>query len=111
LLRIHNLAKTREVTVRGYVDTGSDGTVVTVDIGKKLNLHKQPVTTAETVSIGGKPELRILYAAIFIVKKVEVVAAVNVRDDVKEVLLGRDILQHLRLSIDWKKGTVDLRDP
>lgn len=111
LVRIHNLAKTREVTVRGYVDTGSDGTVVTIDIGKKLNLHKQPVTTAETLSIGGKPELRILYAAIFIVKRVEVVAAVDVRDDVKEVLLGRDILQHLRLSIDWKKGTVDLRDP
>lgn len=111
LVSIHNLAKTREVTVRGYVDTGSDGTVVTIEIGKKLNLHKQPVTTAETVSIGGKPELRILYAAIFIVKAVEVVAAVDVRNDVKEVLLGRDILQHLRLSIDWKKGTVNLRDP
>ena len=61
--------------------------------------------------IGGKPEARALYAAILIVKGMEMVTAVDMRDDVEEVLLGRDILHHLNLNIDWKKGVTDLKDP
>jgi len=110
-VRISNLSKKRTVTVKGYIDTGSDGTIVTADIDKKLELHKQPVTMAETTSIGGKPEERMLYAAIFTIKRVEVVTAVDVRNDIEETLLGRDILRHLSLSINWKKGTINLRDP
>jgi len=99
------------VTVKGYIDTGSDGTIVTTDMDKKLGLQRHPVMLAETTGIGGKPEERVLYAAIFIIKGMEIVTAVDIRDDVEEVLLGRDILHHLRLTIDWKKRTIDLRDP
>ena len=110
-VRISNLSKKRTVTVKCYIDTGSDGTIVTEDIDKKLELHKQPVTMAETASIGGKPEERMLYAAIFTIKRVEVVTAVDVRNDIEETLLGRDVLRNLSLSINWKKGTINLRDP
>ncbi|KPV65365.1 MAG: hypothetical protein AOA65_0227 [Candidatus Bathyarchaeota archaeon BA1] len=111
LVNIHNLPKTKNVIVKGYIDTGSDGTIVTIDIDERLELHRQPIALAETMGIGGKPELRALYAAIFTVKGIEIVTAVDIRDDVEEVLIGRDILHHLILNIDWKKGTTDLKDP
>ncbi|MBS7249293.1 MAG: retroviral-like aspartic protease family protein [Candidatus Freyarchaeota archaeon] len=101
----------KSVTVRGYIDTGSDGTIVTEDINKKLELHHYPVATAEIKSIGGKQEERVLYAAIFIVGGLEIVTAVDIRNDVEEILLGRNVLQHLNIDIDWKKGNVSLRDP
>lgn len=111
LVNVYNLPRTRNVIVKSYIDTGSDGTIVTTDVGKKLELRKFSVTLAETIGIGGKPEVRILYAAVFTIKGMEAVTAVDIRDDVKEVLLGRDILHHLRLTIDWKKKIIDLRDP
>lgn len=111
LVNICNLPKTKNVMVKCYVDTGSDGTIVTKDVDKKLELHRHPITLAETMGIGAKSEVRVLYAAIFNVKNTEVVTAVDIRDDVNEVLLGRDILQHLSLSIDWKKRIIGIRDP
>lgn len=42
---------------------------------------------------------------------IEIVTAVDIRNDVEEILLGRDVLQHLNIDIDWKKGNVSLRDP
>lgn len=110
-VNIYNLPKTKNVIVKGYIDTGSDGTIVTTDIDRKLELRRQPIILAETMGIGGKPEVRVLYAAVFVIKGIEVVTAVDIRDDIEEVLLGRDILHHLSLNIDWKKGTIDLRDP
>jgi len=86
---IYNLPKTKNVTVKGYIDTGSDGTIVPIDIDERLELRSQPITLAETMGIGGKPELRALYAAIFTVKGIEIVTAVDIRDDVEEVLIGR----------------------
>jgi len=111
LANIYDLPKTKNVIAKGYTDTGSDVTIATMDIDERLELHRQPVTLAEIMGIGGKPEVRALYAAVFIVKGIEVVTAVDIRDDVEEVLIGRDILHHLSLSIDWKKGTIDLKDP
>jgi len=111
LVNVYNLPKTKSVIVKGYIDTGSDGTIVTTDIDKRLELRRQPLTLAETMGIGGKPEVRALYAAVFIIKGIEVVTAVDIRDDVEEVLIGRDVLHHLSLSIDWKKGTIHLKDP
>ncbi len=111
LVNIYNLPKTKNVIVKGYIDTGSDGTIVTMDVDERLELHRQPITLAETIGIGGKPEVRALYAAVFIVKGMEIVVAVDIRDDVGEVLIGRDILHNLSLNIDWKRGTVDLKDP
>ncbi|MEM2146050.1 MAG: hypothetical protein QW279_11865 [Candidatus Jordarchaeaceae archaeon] len=105
------MSRKRIVTVMGYIDTGSDGTIVLEDINKKLELHYHPVATAETKSIGGKQEERVLYAAIFIVRGIEIVTAVDIRNDVEEILLGRDVFQHLSIDIDWKKGNVDLRNP
>ena len=111
MVTVRNLSDTGKVSVRGYIDTGSDGTIVTDEVGKRLKLYEHPVTVAETMSIGGKPEERILYAAVFILRGVEIVTAVDIREDVKEVLLGRDVLQHLILSLDWKKETVEVKDP
>ncbi|MEX2753655.1 MAG: hypothetical protein Q6366_017535, partial [Candidatus Freyarchaeota archaeon] len=47
----------------------------------------------------------------FIVRGIEIVTAVDIRNDVGEILLGRDVLQHLNIDIDCKKGNVGLRDP
>jgi len=111
LVNVYNLPKTKNVIVKGYIDTGSDVTIVTMDIDERLKLCRQPVTLAEIMGIGGKPEVRALYAAVFIVKGTEVVTAVDIRDDVEAVLLGRDVLHHLGLLIDWKKKVIKLRDP
>lgn len=61
LVNVYNLPKTRSVTIRAYIDTGSDGTVVTTTVDKKLELHRHPIVLAETMGIGGKPEVRALY--------------------------------------------------
>jgi len=82
LVNIYNLPKTKNMIVKGYIDTGSDGTIITRDIDGKLELHRQPIILAETMGIGGKPEVRVLYAAVFVIDGIEVVTAVDIRDDV-----------------------------
>ncbi len=39
-VNIYDLSRTKKVIVRGYIDTGSDGTIVTIDVSKKLGRHK-----------------------------------------------------------------------
>jgi len=42
---------------------------------------------------------------------VEVAIAADVRDDVDIVLLGRDVLQYVKIMLDWKGRSVEVVDP
>lgn len=50
------------MNVKSYIDTGSDGTIVTTDIDRRLELQKHPVTLVETTGIGGEPEVRVRFS-------------------------------------------------
>jgi predicted aspartyl protease len=93
------------------LDTGSDGTIVPAETGKALNLESFPSSRATVLGIGGKPEQRILFGAVFNISGFEVRSVVDIRDDVDIVLLGRDILQHTTLSISWKEKNLTVKDP
>ena len=101
----------RAISTKGYIDTGSDGSIVPAEVGKGLNLLRYPLMRVETRGIGGKPEDRILYATYVKVNDIEVAAVVDVRDDVDVVLLGRDVLQYMKITIDWKRKKVEAADP
>jgi len=103
--------KTKSVSRKGYIDTGSDGSIVPTKIGKELHLTQFPVMRIEAYSIGGKPEDRILYAAYVEINGAEVATAVDIRDDVNIILLGRDLLQYIKVTIDWKRKDIKILDP
>jgi hypothetical protein len=48
--------KTKTISGKGYIDTGSDGSIVPTKIGEELNLIRFPVMRIEACGIGGKPE-------------------------------------------------------
>jgi len=108
---VMDLPKTKTVSAKGYIDTGSDGSIVPAKVGDKLNLNRFPVMRIEAWGIGGKPEDRILYAAYVEINGIEVATAVDIRDDVDIILLGRDLLQHTKVTIDWKQKNIEIADP
>lgn len=103
--------KTKTTSTKGYIDTGSDGSIVPAEIGKELNLLRYPLMRVEARGIGGKPEDRILYATYVKVNGIEVATVVDVRDDVNIVLLGRDVLQYMKVTLDWKRKNIEIADP
>jgi len=103
--------KTKTVTGKGHVDTGSDGSILPANIGEELNLIRFPVMHIEAWGIGGKPEERILYATYFEVNGIEVATGVDIRKDVDIILLGRDLLQYIKVTIDWKRKKIEIADP
>ncbi len=111
LSEISDPRKLRSLTRRAYLDTGSDGTIVPEEIGEALKLEAFPSSRATVLGIGGKPEQRILFAAVFNVGGLDVRSVIDIRDDVEIVLLGRDILQHTTLSLSWKESDVTVKDP
>ena len=106
-----NPFRTKITTTKGYIDTGSDGSIIPAEIGRKLNLFKYPLMRVETRGIGGNSEDRILYAVYVKIGGVEVAIAADVRDDVDIVLLGRDVLQYVKIMLDWKGRSVEVVDP
>ncbi|MEM2313086.1 MAG: hypothetical protein QXK12_07700 [Candidatus Nezhaarchaeales archaeon] len=103
--------KRKIISAKGYIDTGSDGSIVPAKTGRELNLLRYPLMRVEVCGIGGKQEDRILYAAYMKINDVEVATAVDVREDVDIVLLGRDVLQHVKITLDWKRKKVEVADP
>jgi predicted aspartyl protease len=93
------------------LDTGSDGTILPAETGRALNLDAFPSSRATVLGIGGKPEQRVLYGVVVKINGFEVRSVVDVRDDVEIVLVGRDILQHTTVTINWKEKTLTVKDP
>ena len=54
-----------------------------------MNLTAFPSSRATVQGIGGKPEQRILFGAVFNIGGFEIRSVVDIRDDVEIVLLGR----------------------
>lgn len=101
-----NPSKTSEQKVKGYIDTGSDGSAIPIKLGQDLGLFKYPIARAEISGLGGKLEQRILYGLVIEIAGQDVAIAVDIRDDLDFVLLGRDILQYFSLMIDWRQRIV-----
>lgn len=111
LVEVSDPKKLRTKTQRAYLDTGSDGTIVPSETADVLNLTGFPSTRATVHGIGGKPEQRILFGAVFTVGTLETRTVVDIREDVDIVLLGRDVLQHTSLNLSWKAARVAVSDP
>lgn len=109
--KISDPKKLHSKAARAYLDTGSDGTIVPYDTAKALALEEFPSARANVQGIGGKPEQRILFAAVFTILGLEIRTVVDVRDDVNIVLLGRDVLQYTSLEVSWKTASLTLTDP
>jgi hypothetical protein len=81
------------------------------DTGEALNLAAFPASRATVLGIGGRPEQRILFGAVFEINHFEIRSLVDIRDDVDIVLLGRDVLQRTALRLSWKEKSVAVNDP
>ncbi|MDZ7362321.1 MAG: hypothetical protein ONB46_16615 [candidate division KSB1 bacterium] len=73
---------------------------------QRLGLLKLPGSTARIGGIGSIPEERELYGAIVQLAGTSIPIYVDCRDDIKEDILGRDVVNEFELTICAKRNLV-----
>ena len=95
-----------QVQAEFVVDTGSDLTLLQRDIADQTNLWRLPVGEERIAGIGGTPQLRQLFLASIRIGNRQVPTRVDIRDDIDENILGRDVLNWFRLTLSAQENLV-----
>lgn len=98
-----DIASVRETFV---VDTGADITILREAIADELDLWRSPATSVMINGITGFPERRMLYDAIVSLADRDVDVTCDPRDDQPHSILGRDVINHYRLTLCAKQDEV-----
>lgn len=93
------------------LDTGSDITILQKGTGEALRVHEFPVAEAEVGGIGGRAEWRKLYGLLIALADYTVAVMIDWRDDVPEDILGRDVLNEFRVTLDGIAHRIEIRGP
>jgi len=93
------------------LDTGSDITILQTRTGEALRIHEFPVAEAEVGGIGGRAEWRKLYGLLIALANHTVAVMVDWRDDVPEGILGRDVLNEFRVTLDGIARMIEIYGP
>ncbi|KPV65379.1 MAG: hypothetical protein AOA65_0241 [Candidatus Bathyarchaeota archaeon BA1] len=89
------------------LDTGSDGSALSDVICKSLNVYEDPIGVFMVSGIGVRAEERVIYRARVDIDGFRAIAHVDCRDDITEVVLGREVLNRFRIILDkGKKLTI-----
>lgn len=107
-IEVARIDKKVSTQFEAFIDPGSDGTALPMRICVELNIFEFPVEIVSVISPGELSEERVLYAALlrFSCLKNFLWVKVDCRDDIEEIILGRDILNEFRLILDAKKEEV-----
>ena len=112
-VELRRVDELKQVSYLAYLDSGSDGTVIPYELWRKMELSPFIYGFADVSSLGGPVERRPLYSILLRIKGFEdfTFATVDCREDLHEILLGRDVLNSYRITLDGKRLEVEVSDP
>ena len=93
----------------GKLDTGADITVIPPLLATELQLP--PAGTARLTGYDGTQIERPMYAVDLGIGEDRVEAVLVVAAPRSNILLGRDVLNHLIITLDGKNQQFEMRDP
>jgi hypothetical protein len=100
----------QQVEVMGVIDTGSDLTLIQRDIADQIDLWRLAVGEERIAGIGGIPQTRQLFLAIVRIGNSQVPIRTDIRDDIDENILGRDVLNWFRLTLSAQENLVRVEE-
>jgi predicted aspartyl protease len=92
------------------IDTGSDLTLIQRDIADQIDLWRLPVGEERIAGIRGIPQTRQLFLAIVRIGNSQVPIRTDIRDDIDENILGRDVLNLFRLTLSAQENLVRVEE-
>jgi Retroviral aspartyl protease. len=92
------------------IDTGADLTLIQRDIADQIDLWRLPVGEERIAGIGGIPQTRQLFLAIVRIGNRQVPIRTDIRDDIDENILGRDVLNWFRLNLSAQENLVRVEE-
>ena len=95
-----------QVQAEFVIDTGADLTLIQRDIADQIALWRLPVGEERIVGIGGIPQMRQLFLTLVRIGDRQVPIRADIRDDIDENILGRDVLNWFRLTLSAQENLV-----
>ncbi len=105
-----NPENTQRLRLSFILDTGADVSVLQEDTCAGLGLIDFPVAEAEISGVGEAWETKTLYGATVRLSRRRVPLIVDCRDDVRENILGRNVLNRFSITFDGKRQRVMFND-
>ncbi len=96
----------QRVEIDCIVDTGADLSLLKEAVGVQLDLMRYPSGQISISGIGAQPQIRQLYSAIVSLAGSEIFTLVDIRNDIDENILGRDVLNWFRLTLSAQENLV-----
>ncbi|MEA3460053.1 MAG: DUF5678 domain-containing protein [Chloroflexota bacterium] len=101
----------RGAKVDFILDTGADITVLREDMGEALKVREFPVAEAKVGGLGNRWETRNLYGLLIELTNYIVATMIDCRDDVQENILGRDVMNEFKITLDGINMRVEIQGP
>jgi len=92
--------------VNFIIDTGADITILEERICNQLGLRDFPVAEADIAGIGEQWERRRLYGAFVELISEQIAVMLDCRGDIKENILGRDVINEFEFVLNGKHRSV-----
>lgn len=108
---ISNIARTQRRRYPDAIpDSGADVTALPIAECERLGILANPVREFPISWIGQPTEVRPVYSAYVKIGKHESLAFVDAYVTRDETLIGRDVLNNFRLTLDGKRRKVTIED-
>jgi hypothetical protein len=103
---VSDLDASQELIAQFVVDTGADISILAEPSWSELELWRSPAGFASIRGIAGPAERRAMYDATIRIGGYAVDVAVDVRDDLAENILSRDVINEFALSLCAKRNQI-----
>jgi len=108
---VSNIERTQRKSYPNAIpDSGADVTALPIADCERLGILANPVREFPIGWVGQPTEVRPVYSAYVTIGKHESLALVDAYVASDEVLIGRDVLNNFRLTLDGKRGRVTIED-
>jgi len=97
----------RSDSIAGVVDTGADASIVPIDLLRQIGARY--VTEQRVRSFFGEARTVRTYLVDVVIDGITLPALEVVGDAVDETLIGRDVLNRLRLILDGPRQKIEVR--
>jgi hypothetical protein len=100
----------QQVEVMGIIDTGADLRLLKFPEAESLGLRSYPAGQIWVSGVGAQPQMRQLFCAIFQLAGQSIFTLVDIRNDITENILGRDVLNWFRLTLSAQENLVRVEE-
>ncbi|MDP2767783.1 MAG: hypothetical protein Q8O41_10130 [Candidatus Methanoperedens sp.] len=108
---ISRLDGIKETKTEGIIDTGADTSVLPEYICSELGIYEFPIAEADIGGINGNWERKVLFGAMMRIEGNDMTAIVDCRQDVSEVIVGREVLNNFIIVLNGKNLNINMKDP